>query len=255
MSARTGRWREWTLLAVVLAPLASILSRSPIPQDLAFHALADDRPWLGIPNFQNVASNLPFLLIGAAGLLLCAGRGAGGATRSWAVFFLGVALAFFGSAWYHWNPNNETLVWDRLPIVLAFMALFSALVSEHLGAGFERWVLAPAVAVGIASVVWWDYADDLRVYIWCQAAPILAIVFVLIAYRGRYTHRAYLACALAAYLLAKVAEFQDREVFALTSQAMSGHTLKHLLAALAIFFIYLMLRQRKQISAEDPVAP
>jgi len=254
MTAEPRGWREWALLAVVLVPLALILTRPPIPQDLAFHAFADDRAWLCIPSFQNVASNLPFLLIGVAGLWLCAGRIAGGATRSWVVFFLGVALAFFGSVWYHWNPNNETLVWDRLPIVIAFMALFSALVGEHLGAGVERAVLAPALAVGIASLAWWAYADDLRVYVWCQAAPLLAIVFVLIAYPGKHTHRAYLAYALAAYLLAKVAEFQDREIYALTSHAMSGHALKHLLAALGIFFIYLMLRRRKQIAAEVPAA-
>ena len=42
---------------------------------------------------------------------------------------------------------------DRLPIMLAFMSLFSALLTEHLGAGAERAILAPAVAVGIASVL------------------------------------------------------------------------------------------------------
>lgn len=249
---RTRHWREWALTAVVLAPLALILMRPPISQDLAFHALADDRAWWGIPSFQNVLSNLAFLLIGIAGLVFCFGRSASGATRSWTVFFLGVTLVFFGSAYYHWTPNNETLVWDRLPIMLAFMALFSALLTEHLGAGAERAILAPAVAVGIASVAWWGYTDDLRVYVWCQAAPLLAIVFVLLAYPRRYTHRTHLAYALAAYLLAKVAEFQDREIYALTAQAMSGHTLKHLLAALGIFFIYLMLRRRKQIVAEVP---
>lgn len=251
---QTRRWREWALTAVLLAPLALILMRPPISQDLAFHAFADDRAWWGIPSFQNVLSNLAFLLIGVAGLVFCFGRPASGATRSWTVFFLGVTLVFFGSAYYHWTPNNETLVWDRVPIMLAFMALFSALLTEHLGAGAERAILVPAVAVGIASVAWWDYTDDLRLYIWCQAAPLLAIVFVLIAYPARYTHRPYLAYALAAYLLAKVLEFQDHEFFALTSHAMSGHTLKHLLAALGIFFIYLMLRRRKQIPAEVPAS-
>ena len=83
---RTRHWREWALTAVVLAPLALILMRPPIPQDLAFHALADDRAWWGIPSFQNVLSNLAFLLIGIAGLVFCVGRSASGATRSWTVF-------------------------------------------------------------------------------------------------------------------------------------------------------------------------
>jgi hypothetical protein len=113
-------------------------------------------------------------------------------------------------------------------------------------------LLAPAVAVGLASVAWWAYTGDLRVYFWVQAVPLLAIVFVMVAYRARYTHRAYLAYGLAAYVIAKGAEFHDREIYTLTSQVVSGHTLKHLLAALAIFFVYLMLRRRKQIRAEVP---
>ena len=177
-----------------------------------------------------------------------------GASRAWTVFFLGVALVFFGSAYYHWRPNNATLVWDRVPMTIAFMGLLVALVSEHAGAELERKLLAPAVTVGIASVAWWAYTDDLRVYVWVQAAPLLAIIFVLIAYAGRHSHRAYLAYALACYVLAKAAEFQDREIYALTSQTVSGHTLKHLLAAIAILFIYLMLRRRKEIPPEVPAS-
>jgi hypothetical protein len=201
---------------------------------------------------MDVASNLPFLLVGAAGLWLCARGRVGGALRSWQTLFLGVVLVFFGSAYYHWSPNNATLVWDRAPMTIAFMGLFVGLVSEHVGMRLERIMLAPAVAVGIASVAWWAHADDLLPYIWVQATPLASIVFVLAAWRARYTHRACLAYALAAYALAKAAEFHDGEIYALTSQAMSGHTLKHLLAALGVFFVYLMLRRRKQIAPEVP---
>ena len=134
------------------------------------------------------------------------------------------------------------------------MGLFAGLVSEHAGEEFERTLLAPAVTIGIASVAWWAYTDDLRVYVWVQAAPLLAIIFILIVYAGRHTHRAYLAYALACYVLAKAAEFQDREIYALTSQTVSGHTLKHLLAAMGILFIYLMLRRRKPIRPEVPAS-
>ena len=247
MTPATRHWREWALAAVVLAPLALILARQPMPQDLKYHALVDTRTYFGIPNFLDVASNIPFLLLGAAGLVLCSGTTATGAARSWTVFFLGVALVFFGSAYYHWSPTNATLVWDRVPMTIAFMGLFTALVSEHAAAGIERALLAPAVAVGLASVAWWTYTGDLRIYYWVQAAPLLAIVFVLIAYSGRYTLRMYLAYGLLSYVLAKAAEFHDRELYTLTSHVMSGHTLKHLLAALAILFVYLMLRWRRNI--------
>ena len=242
-----GRRREWTLVAVVLFPLVLLLARPPMAQDLKYHALVDTRAFLGIPNFMDVASNIPFLLLGVAGLLVCSRGRVAGAVHSWQVLFAGVTLVFFGSAYYHWNPNNATLVWDRVPMTIAFMGLFVGLASEHVGARLERVLLAPAVAVGIGSVAWWAYSGDLRVYYWVQATPLLSIVFVLAAWRGRYTHRACLAGGLLAYALAKGAEFHDREIYALTCQVMSGHTLKHLLAALGIGFIYLMLSRRQQV--------
>jgi hypothetical protein len=247
------RWREWGLAAVALAPLALLLTRPPLPQELQYHALADTRTWFGIPNFSDVASNLPFLAIGAAGVVLCSGGKATGASRSWTVFFLGVALTCLGSAYYHWHPDNATLVWDRLPITISFMGLFAGLVSEHVEGVSERQLLLSAVVIGIVSVAWWAWTDDLRVYVWVQAAPLLCAAYILIVYPARYTHRRYLAYALACYALAKAAEFQDGAIYAITSRALSGHTVKHLLAAVGIGFIYLMLIRRRQNSEKVPV--
>jgi hypothetical protein len=215
--------------------------------------LADTRAFLGIPNFADVSSNVAFLLVGIAGLVLCAGRRVDGAAHAWTVFFGGVALVFFGSVWYHWSPDNATLVWDRLPMTVAFMGLLIAVVSEHAGTRLERLLLFPAVAAGIASVAWWAWTDDLRAYLWVQAAPLICIVYVLLVYRAAYTHRGCLALAFVAYTAAKAAEFQDSEIYAFTSQAVSGHTLKHLLAALGIYFVYLMLRRRQRVPEKVPV--
>ncbi len=253
MNPATWDWRKWGLAAVALAPLALLLIRPPIPQELKYHELADTRTWFGIPNFPDVASNLPFLAIGVAGVLLCSRGKATGASRSWTVFFVGVALTFLGSAWYHWHPDNATLVWDRLPITISFMGLFAGLVTEHVEGLSERTLLLPAVVIGIASVAWWAWTDDLRVYIWVQAAPLVCIVYILIVYPAKYTHRHYLAYALACYALAKAAEFQDGAIYAITSRALSGHTLKHLLAAVGTGIIYLMLSRRKQNSEKVPV--
>jgi len=244
MSALALRWREWGLAAAAIVPLAVILARPAIRQDPALHALADTRTWLGIPNFGDVASNLPFLAVGLIGLLACARGRIAGALRAWTVFFAGVALVFFGSSWYHLHPDNATLVWDRLPMTVAFMGLFTAIVSEHAGMRAERPLLAPSVAAGLASVLWWNWQDDLRPYIWVQAAPLLCMVYVLLVYRGRYSHRWCLAGGLACYALAKAVEFRDAELYALTGRVMSGHTMKHLLAALAVYLVYLMLRRR-----------
>ena len=248
-----AHWRQYGLIAAAIVPLALLFSRPPLAQDPAYHVLADTRVFLGIPNFGDVASNVAFLLVGIAGLRLCRAGDGTGAVRSWTVFFLGVALVFLGSGWYHWSPDDASLVWDRLPMTVAFMGLLVAVVTEHAESRFERALLVPAVAVGIASVAGWVWTGDLRAYLWVQAAPLICVLYVLIAYRGRYTHRLYLAAAFVAYALAKGAEFRDQQIYELTAHAVSGHTLKHLLAALGIFFIYLMLSRRKPIPGKVPV--
>ncbi len=245
--------REAGLMLLMLAPLLYLLflHGGPIPQDRGYHVFADVRTCLGLQNFGNVVSNFLFLLVGATGALWCYRHPGLGATRSWMVFFLGVALVFFGSGYYHRTPDDDTLVWDRLPMTVAFMGLFTALLSEHLGERVERRLLIPAILVGIASVYWWKYSDDLRVYVWVQFAPLLAIPFVLAAFPGRYTHRHYLLYGVAFYALAKVAEYYDFGFYTLSSSVLSGHSLKHLLAAVAPFFVYLMLRKRGPMASTE----
>jgi len=247
LQSRLG-WREAGLVLLIAAPLLFLLFvyGKPIAQDRGYHLFADTRTCLGLRNFGNVASNIAFLLVGAAGTLWCFRNPAVQAVRSWTVFFLGVALVFFGSGYYHYAPGDESLVWDRLPMTVAFMGLFAALLSEQLGAAFERMLLIPAVLVGIASVVWWKVSDDLRVYVWVQFTPLLVIPYVVAVFRGHYTHRHYLLYGVGLYALAKVAEYYDQNIYALGSSVISGHTLKHLVAAAAPFSVYLMLRRRRR---------
>ena len=243
--------RELALVFIMLAPLGILFSVvPPIPQDEAYHALADSRALAGVPNFGNVVSNLGFLVVGFMGLRLCVGRGIEGASRSWTVFFFGVLLVAFGSGYYHWTPNSDTLAWDRLPMTIAFMALFSALVAEYIRPEIERTLLRVAVAVGILSVIWWRYTGDLRFYAWVQFAPLLALLFIAIAFRARYTGGRFLVLGLVFYALAKVAEHWDIAIFAATSETISGHSLKHLLATVAPYCVYLAVRDRKPISRE-----
>ena len=246
MDHATFRRRTQWLVVIMVAPLLYLLLlHAPIPQDKGYHIFADIRTCIGIRNFGNVASNLAFLLVGLVGWVWCYRHLQGGARLSWMIFFAGVALVFAGSGYYHTTPNDDTLVWDRLPMTLAFMGLFAALVGEHLGEKFERPVLIPALVIGIASVFWWRYTDDLRVYIWVQAAPLLAIPFILAMFPGRHTHRVYMMYGLGFYALAKVAEYYDKETYALTSLFVSGHSIKHLLAAMAPLALLLMLQRRK----------
>lgn len=242
--------RELALVVLLLAPLGIMLTvMAPIPQDPAYHALADDRALLGVPNFANVISNLPFLIVGWMGLRLCLSGHGQGATRAWTVFFLGVLLVAFGSGYYHAQPNSETLAWDRLPMTIAFMALFAALVAEHVRPEFEHGMLRGAILVGLVAVGWWRYTDDLRLYAWVQFAPLVALVYIALAFPARYSHRGYMVAGLVFYALAKVAEHWDAAFFSAAGGIISGHSLKHLLAALAPYCVYLMLRKREPLPA------
>lgn len=243
-------WREISLVAICVAMLALFLSRAPIAQDLAYHNFADRRTFCGIPNMLDVASNIAFLIVGIAGVLFWRAR-RGQLAPSWLVLFAGTALVFFGSGYYHLAPRNATLLWDRLPMTIAFMGLFVALISEHVGPQLERYLLVPAVVIGLASAVWWHFTDDLRWYLWVQFMPLVCIPFLLAAFPGRYTHRMYLLYALGFYVLAKFAELWDREIYSLTGNLFSGHTLKHLLAAGGVLWILVMLKRRTPIAASD----
>lgn len=250
-STSRGYWRESALVLVLVLPLVLLFNGDPIAQDPRYHALADGRTLLGVPNFLNVASNFAFLLVALPGLQLAFSRSRPGAWRSWAVFFGGLALVCFGSAWYHWAPTSGSLVWDRLPMTFAFMGLFVAVLSEHVGEKVERRLLAPAIVLGVASILWWHYANDLRLYVWVQASPLLIALLLLTAFPARYSHRAYLLYALGLYILAKIFEIYDREIFVWTAQAVSGHTVKHLLAAGSGLFIWFMLKRRHPLPAES----
>jgi hypothetical protein len=125
----TRRTRIRILAIVSLGTIAAVFLHSPIPQSLDYHRFADRRTLLGIPNCFNVLSNVIFLVVGVLGLrFLFRGDGASAAnsftyrSERWpyVVFFLGVTLTAFGSAYYHLAPENSRLVWDRLPMAIGF---------------------------------------------------------------------------------------------------------------------------------------
>jgi hypothetical protein len=162
------------------------------------------------------------------------------------IFFAGVAFISAGSAWYHLNPNNDTLVWDRLPMSIGFMGLLVALLAEYVNERLGGFLLLPAILAGFSSVIYWHWYDDLRFYVWIQFMPLLVVPILMVLFRPRYTHQWLLPVALAFYMFSKLAEAYDPEIFAYTQGYVGGHTLKHLLAALACYVVLLMLKTRKQ---------
>ena len=155
LSPMTRKNRILLLVAVALIAIVGTFSMAPIPQDHAYHDFADSRAFLGIANFGDVMSNLPFALVAIVGMITVAKRRPvrrRGEFLLCAVFFVGVFMVAFGSGYYHLEPNNKTLVWDGLPMTIAFMFLFSIVIAERVD---EEWGirLFPLLLIcGIASV-------------------------------------------------------------------------------------------------------
>jgi hypothetical protein len=241
----------------------------PIPQPLEYHNFADQRPLLGVPHCLNVLSNLPFLIVGVAGLIYMAGPWSArpGAflqpaeRRPYWVFFLGLALTGVGSAYYHADPTNARLTWDRLPLTVAFMALFTAVLAERITWRLADWLLGPLVLLGMASVIYWDWterqgAGDLRPYLIVQFFPLAALPLLFLFLPARYTGTGDLIAALGCYVVAKVLELLDGQLYA-QGGIVSGHTLKHLVAGAGSYFVLLMLQRRQPLAAvkQSALAP
>jgi hypothetical protein len=234
-------------------------SRAPLAQDQNYHNFADQRWLYGVPHFWNVVSNLPFAAIGMIGCwwLMRAGRTSPAFAQSservaYFVFFTGGFLTCFGSSYYHADPTNATLVWDRLALSLMLTSFFAIVVAEFVNPRLGRLMLAPAVVLGLASVLYWARSEslgqgDLRLYFLVQFYPMLALPIILLLFKPRYTHGGVFWLVLALYAAAKLAELYDRPIFE-WSGVWSGHTVKHLVAAGASFVPLYSLQRRTQRS-------
>ena len=259
------------LVVAVVVAIVAVYMQPRIPQQPDYHVMADQRPCLGTANCLNVLSNLPFAIVGIAGLVtILRSRATDRFAESWerwpyVALFAGVASTAVGSSYYHLAPDNARLVWDRLPMTLGFMGLFTALLAERVSLTAARSLLLPAIGLGAVSVLHWYWtelqgAGDLRLYALVQFGSLLLIAVLLALYRSRYDGTRYVVCGLALYAAAKIFELEDRPIYSAVG-IVSGHTLKHLVAALAVACIVWMLRVRDNNRSKarsgqhQPIAP
>jgi hypothetical protein len=238
----TGNRPTLVLLGLMAVSLAALLLVPPIAQPQDYHQFADQRALLGIPNFWNVISNLPFIAVGAAGLWRFHRHPAT------IVLFLGIFLTGFGSSYYHWAPNDETLFWDRLPMTLGFMAILVLVTEERVSERTASVLLWPLLAAGVFSLLVWRWTGDLRLYLWVQFFPCLALPVLFLLYPAKYTGAYWWLIAAAFYALAKLLEFYDAAVYSVGA-ILSGHTLKHFAAAAACAAILRYFQTRRPLGA------
>ncbi|CAH2066718.1 unnamed protein product [Thlaspi arvense] len=257
--------------AAIVIFLVLMIVTPTIPQSQAYHDFADQRSFLGIPNALNVISNFPFLIIGLVGLVLCfypddyfrfrrviidfciylsetnksklklVKSVLRGEKLGWTCFFVGVAAVSFGSSYYHLHPDDARLVWDRLPMTIAFTSIMAIFVIERIDEHKGTYSIVPLLLAGLVSIL---FFDDLRPYALVQFVPCIVIPLMAILLPPMYTHSTYWLWAAGFYLLAKVEEAADKPIYSFTHHILSGHSIKHLCAAMVPVFLTLMLAKR-----------
>ena len=244
------RWQDKWLLGLVVVSTVAIFFIDRIPQDPNYHQFVDNIGQFFIPNFWNVVSNVPFFVVGLLGLIYMPRiHHISGLTVAYRLWFFGVAMVAFGSGYYHWQPSNDTLLWDRLPMTVAFMSLFAIIIAEFVSQRIAKRLLWPMVIMGVASVIYWLWSEsvsagDLRFYALIQFLPMLLIPLILCLYRSRFTHSSGYWWLLLFYVVAKILEYFDGQIYQLTDQIMSGHALKHVAAAIGVWLLLLSYKKR-----------
>lgn len=242
------RARMLALAGMILAIAAVVLP--PVVQPQAYHDFADQRGWLGVPNVGDVASNFAFLVVGLAGLLAMRLPSAQAMGRTcvhaYGLTFAGLALTAFGSAYYHWSPSDARLVWDRLPMTLVFMPLLAATLGERLRWNSDAPLLGLSL-LGVGCVVYWKITGNLLPYFVAEGGSILLLLLAVALLPTRWSGRAQLFAVLGTYLVAFACEQGDKPVFQVTGGMVSGHTIKHLVAALAFFVLLRMLQRQRPL--------
>jgi hypothetical protein len=243
------RYKIALLIFLTLLAIIAVFARGPVAEHTAYHRFCDRRTFFGVANFANVFSNCLFLVVGIRGLsLLKASTAPTGIGVIYIFLFAGIVFTGFGSAFYHLSPDNNSLVFDRLPMTIVFMSLLAAIISEFISQATGAILLAPLLLAGITSVLWWHHtelagAGDLRLYILVQYYPLLLIPLILLFFGGSARGRAWhqLGWVFGWYLVAKVFDVLDCPVWSALG-IVSGHTVKHIAAGLSTWWLVRMFQ-------------
>jgi hypothetical protein len=246
------RKRVGILITISLVSVAALCFVPRIPLGSSYHDFADKRTILGIPNGLDVLSNLPFVFVGVWGIAWLFLKSTAAAFTDprerlpYIVFFAGVALTGAGSFWYHLSPGDSRLPWDLLPMTCSFMSIVVGVVMERINVRAGLSIFLPLLLFGMASVAYWDFTGDYRFYLFVQFFPPILLAAIILLFPPKYTHSDLLLVAFIFYVAAKLFEVYDRHLYALGG-FVSGHSLKHVTAALSCLWILLVLIKRRVI--------
>lgn len=231
--------RSEVLLLGAAALLVAVALFAPgVGQPAGFHAFAEQRALWGIPHALDVLSNLPFAIAGLVGLAVL-GRVPQDAMppvqrRCARLFFVGLLVTAAGSSWYHLAPHDPGLAIDRLSMSVAFAGLLGLVAACGVSERAGRALMAALLLCAPAAVAQWYVTGNLLPWVLGQGAGMVLIVLVAaFAPRPAQGLDVRWVFVLLAYAVAKLLELGDHQVFHASGELLSGHTLKHVVAAFA----------------------
>jgi hypothetical protein len=238
------------LLALALGPVlleglgVALNAHGHAPMHAHGHPFVDARALLGVPNAMDVLSNAPLALAGLWGLLVLRNRAPGAAQRAARVFFVGLLFTGFGSAWYHASADAAGLVWDRLGMAVTFAGALGLAVSERVGPGSARATVGITLLLATASAALPLWTGNVLPWAVVQFGGMALIVWLALQRPAAGAIGIRLGALIGLYALAKALELGDTAVFQATAETVSGHSLKHLVAALAAWPVIAALTPR-----------
>jgi hypothetical protein len=225
----------------------------PISDPIQYHDFADKRVFLGIQHAGDVLSNIPLFIFGIWGILLTRNSLSNTSKEErglWSFFFFCITLTAIFSAYYHLQPNFLRLSLDRFALILAFMSFFSLMLAECLGKKMGLILFPFLILLGLASVCFWMVTErqghgDLKPYVFAQLIAIVLMMALFLLYPSKHPKKGFLYSAIVLYLVAKLCELSDWNIYLFLDRTLSGHNLKHLFSSVGILCIVLYLRCRK----------
>jgi hypothetical protein len=237
---------------VIAVYAAMWLLLGPLPQDPAYHLFADVRTCFGfIPRAGDVLTNLVILAAAFYGLLLRPRMNIAPDERpATDLLIVGAFLTAAGSAYYHWDPRNSTLVWDRLPMMLMIPPILVLVLADRVNPAFARRALVPLTVFSLASVLWWAFSEaigeeDVQLYFMVRVLPAVAILLAVVLRPSRYTGTGWLVGAIVGEGVIVTFERLDHQIFALTGGLASGHNLKHVAVGITLVCVFNWLARRR----------
>jgi len=183
-----------------------------------------------------VAPGLIFFILGLLGLWKLWAQRSTFVRSIWMVFFIASIGIGLGSGYYHLDPSDQRLFWDRLSVSTAFMALLAGVITERTSLNRAKAITPFLILAGMGSIFYWAWSGDIRFYLLIQCFSIIALPLLCFCFPMKGDK--YIYGVVIFYVLAKLVEMVDGQIFSLTHQMISGLTLKELCGAVGVYFVY-----------------